>query len=280
MKIIANTFANNTASATRVISGAIRKIVLCFLGLVLLVPAMADNTASADQIREASDDLVLVAGATGRTGRELVSVLLAEGYRVRAFVRNLDTARPKLGPDVEYAVGDVRQRETIDAALDGVTAMIVTIGASPYAPSNGPEFVDYGGVKALAEAATDAKLRQYVLVSSAGVTQTDDHADFMNKSYDNILIWKYKGEQAVRKGSVPYTIVRPGGLTQGAGGETALRFLQGDEIQGKVTRADVARVSVAALGLVEAQGKTFELFGGEGPASTDFRSQFAAVEAD
>jgi uncharacterized protein YbjT (DUF2867 family) len=280
MKIIANTFANNTASTTRVISGAIRKIVVCLVGLVLLVPALADNTDSDDQIREASDDLVLVAGATGRTGRELVSVLLAKGYRVRAFVRNLDTARPKLGPDVEYAVGDVRQRETIDAALDGVTAMIVTIGASPYAPSNGPEFVDYGGVKTLAEAAADAKLRQYVLVSSAGVTQTDDHADFMNKSYDNILIWKYKGEQAVRKGSVPYTIVRPGGLTQGAGGETALRFLQGDEIQGKVTRVDVAQVCVAALSLVEAQGKTFELFGGDGPASTDFRGQFAAVEAD
>jgi len=93
-------------------------------------------------------------------------------------------------------------------------------------------------------------------------------------------MWKFKGEEAVRNSGVPYTIVRPGGLTDEPGGETSLDFRQGDDRQGRVSRADVARVLVAALSLPEAQNKTFELFGGEGPPSIELQSQFAAMEED
>lgn len=238
--------------------------IICFIALVLAAPALAD-------------DLVLVAGATGRTGQKVVSELLAKDYRVRAFVRDIDRAKEKLGSEIEYAEGDVRQRDTIDDALEGVTALISSIGASLDDPGNGPEFVDYGGVRNLVEAAADANLRHFVLVSSGGVTH-EDHA--LNKRFNNVLIWKFKGEEAVRDSGVSYTIVRPGGLTDEPGGEKSLEFVQGDDRQGRVPRADVARVLVAALSLPEARNKTFELFGGEGPPSTELQSQFAAVEED
>ena len=257
--------------------GPVRDIVVCFIALVLLVPALAEDSESVGRTSNSVSDLVLVAGATGRTGQEVVRELLAKGYRVRAFVRNIDAARVTLGAEIDYAVGDVRQRETIDAALEGVTAMISAIGASRDDPGNGPEFVDYGGVKNLAEAAADAELSQFVLVSSAGVGREDKA---LNQMFGNILLWKYKGEEAVRDSGVPYTIVRPGGLSNEPGGEKSLVFLQGDDYQGRVSRADVARVLVAALGLAEARNKTFELFGGEGPTSMDLRSQFAALRAD
>ena len=243
---------------------SICRTVVCLIAIVVTAPVLAS-------------DLVLVAGATGRTGQKVVTELLANDYSVRAFVRDAGLAREKLGSDIEYAEGDVRQRETIDAALDGVAAIISAIGASRDDPSNGPEFVDYGGVRNLAEAAADAGLNQIVLVSSAGVGREDSA---LNRMFGEILMWKFKGEEAVRNSGVTYTIVRPGGLTGEPGGEKSLEFVQGEDRQGRVPRADVARVLVAALSLAEARNKTFELFGGEGPPSMDLQTQFAAMEED
>lgn len=222
-------------------------------------------------------ELILVAGATGRTGVEIVRELQASGYRVRAFVRDIDRAREKLGADVEYALGDVRDRATIDAALDGVGALISAIGAGRGDPSNGPEFVDYGGVKNLAEAAAAADLRQMVLVSSGGVTQ-EDH--ILNKMFDNVLLWKFKGEEALRSSGVTYTIVRPGGLTNAPGAELEVLFRQGDKESGAIPRADVARVCVAALNSEDARNKTFEIISGKNPPASNFAESFAGLAPD
>ncbi len=222
-------------------------------------------------------ELILVAGATGRTGAEIVRELQVAGYRVRAFVRDMERAREKLGDDVEYALGDVRDRATIDGALDGVGALISAIGAGRGDPSNGPEFVDYGGVKNLAQAAAAADLRRMVLVSSGGVTQ-EDH--ILNKMFDNVLLWKFKGEEALRTSGAAYTIVRPGGLTNAPGAEFEVLFLQGDKESGAIPRADVARVCVAALDSEDARNKTFEIISGKNPPSADFSESFARLAPD
>jgi len=224
-----------------------------------------------------SAELVLVAGATGRTGTEVVTELLANGYRVRAFVRDVDKAREKLGEGIEYAHGDVREVATIETALEGVDALISAIGAGRGDPSNGPEFVDYGGVRNLADASAAAGLRQVVLVSSMGVTQ-EDH--ILNKMFNNVLSWKFKGEEALRASGVAYTIVRPGGLTNAPGGEFEVVFRQGDKEASAIPRVDVARVCVAALGSGDALGKTFEVNSGKNPPSVELADSFAALAKD
>ena len=253
--------------------------------LPLLALLLAATTASGqdDEIRmeplesAAEGELVLVAGATGRTGSEIVRELQASGYNVRAFVRDIDKAREKLGDDVELAQGDVREPDSIAAALDGVDALISAIGAGRGDPSNGPEFVDYGGVRNLAAAATAANLRQMVLVSSGGVTQ-EDH--ILNKMFDNVLLWKFKGEEALRGSGVPYTIVRPGGLTNAPGREVEVLFMQGDKDSGAIPRVDVARVCVAALGSEAALNKTFEIISGKNPPAASFNESFAKLQGD
>jgi uncharacterized protein YbjT (DUF2867 family) len=257
---------------------SIRYTAVCLIALVFGVSAFAEHHESDGEEATADKGLVLVAGATGRTGRETINELLSKGYTVRAFVRNIESAREKLSADIELAEGDVRNRDSIDAALSGVSAVISTIGSGPGDPSNGPEFVDYGGVKNLVEGAADAGATQFVLVSSRGVTQVNQR---LNKMFSNILIWKYLGEEAVRNNGIAYTVVRPGGLTDEAGGEHAFNIQQGDtEGEGRIARADVARVVVAALSMPEARGKTFEVVSDEGPAPASLRDQFAALEAD
>ena len=226
----------------------------------------------------AASDLVLVAGATGGTGQQVVRELNAAGYRVRALVRDPASARGVLGDTVEYATGDVRERATIDAALKGVRYAISAIGATRKDPANGPEFVDFQGVRNLAEAAAAAKLDQLVIVSSAGVTQKDH---VLNRMFDNVLIWKGRGEDAVRASGVPYTIVRPGGLTDKPGGQSGVRLEQGDKGTGFIPRADVARVCVAALKSPAARNRTFELYSAPSASpETDWDAAFGKLAAD
>lgn len=249
----------------------IRFALLAVLGLGLLA-CSGSQAVSADGNR-----LVVVAGATGGTGRALVSSLLDEGYTVRALVRDEPRARIVLGDKVEYVEADVRDYASLEPVVAGARYLISAIGSTRSDPENSPEAVDFGGVRNLALAAADAGVAQFVLVSSAGVTQ-EDH--FLNKAFDNVLIWKFRGEEALRESGVPYTIVRPGGLVNTPGGIEALVFAQGDTTAGRISREDVALICVAALGLPEAINKSFETYSSETAGANDWTEMFAALERD
>jgi uncharacterized protein YbjT (DUF2867 family) len=258
----------------------IRRLLTVFSTVMALAFALsACETVSTGTAagQDAGSQLVVVAGATGGTGRALVRNLREQGYAVRVFVRDTDKARVVLGDEVQYFEGDVRDSATIVPALAGAHYVISSIGSSRLDPSNGPEAVDFGGVKNLAEASAAAGIKQFVLVSSAGVTQ-EDH--FLNKVMNNLLIWKFKGEEALRTAGVPYTIVRPGGLVNKPGGTDALVFAQGDTTAGVINREDVALICIAALGNASALGKTFETYSSEQAGGNDWSAMFGVLSAD
>ena len=222
---------------------------------------------------------VLVVGATGQTGQLIVNELVASGYEVRALVRDTAKARKTLGDKVELVVGDVKDPATLEAAFAGTDAVISAVGARAAKGPDRPEAIDYQGVKNLVDAAVDAKSRQFVLVSSRSVTQPDNP---LNKLFGNVLTWKLKGEDALRASGVPYTIVRPGGLINGAGGDQDILFEQGDPVRAetRITRADLARICVQALKYPEARNRTFETNAQPGAPVTDWRTKFASLKPD
>jgi uncharacterized protein YbjT (DUF2867 family) len=222
---------------------------------------------------------VLVAGATGQTGQLIVRELLASGYEVRALVRDTAKARQTLGEKVELVQGDVKDPTTLAAAFSGTDAVISAVGARGAKGPDRPEAIDYQGVKNLVDAAVTARSQQFVLVSSRSVTQPENP---LNKLFGNVLIWKLKGEDALRASGVPYTVVRPGGLTNGPGGDKEVVFEQGDTVsaQTTITRADVARICVQALRYPEARNRTFETSARPGPPVTDWQAKFAALKPD
>jgi uncharacterized protein YbjT (DUF2867 family) len=247
---------------------------------LLAGPAVAADAAAAVKSGTGPAAVVLVAGATGGTGREVVRQALASGYRVRVLVRDEARARPVLGDDIEYAVGNVLEPATLGRALQGVDYVVSALGSnSQKEPENRPERVDYGGVKSLAEAASRAGVKHFVLVSSMGVTQPDH---YLNKAFDNILTWKLKGEDALRASGLRYTIVRPGGLRDEPGGKAGISAMQGDPkgIRAGIPRADVAAVCVNALGRADADRKTFEIVSGVEGERVDWASFFAGFAAD
>ena len=256
---------NRASLMAKVLATSILLLALCVAG------CSSTGTAANDS------RTVLVAGATGGTGRPLVRNLLAQGYTVTALVRDEKKARTVLGDDVSYAVGDVRDIASISAALAGNSYVISAIGSTRSDKDNSPEAVDYMGIKNLADAAARANIRQFVLVSSSGVTQ-EDH--FLNKMLDNVLIWKFKGEEALRASGVPYTIVRPGGLVNKPGGSESLVFAQGDTTAGTIAREDVALICIAALQEPAAVNKTFETYSSGESGRNEWPAMFGALAKD
>lgn len=224
----------------------------------------------------AAGDTVLVAGASGATGRPLVKMLVEQGYVVRALVRDPAKATD-LGAGVTVVQGDVTQPATLAAATKGAKYVVTAIGAKK--PST-PEQVDYQGVVNLVDAAKAAGVQHFVLMSSIGAGNTDPAVP-LNKMFGMVLVWKGKGEDHLRQSGVPYTIVRPGGLQVCEPGKTGLKIAPGDAaIRGLICRSDVARVMVDALTRPEAAGKTIALVGDKGAAPDAWKAAWADVPAD
>lgn len=228
----------------------------------------------------AGKPVLLVVGATGGTGQEIVAQALRQGYAVRALVRDVDKARTLFGGRIAYAVGDVREPRTLRAAMRGVDFVVSALGSNAQRdPENSAERVDYGGVRSLAEAAAAARVKHFVLTSSMGVTNPDHP---LNATLDGLLGWKLKGEEALRASGVSYTIVRAARLNNDPGSELGIRVLQGDprDVMGTIPRADVAAVLLAAVGREEAFGKTLEIMSDHERRPADWNRFFAGLAPD
>ena len=240
---------------------------------VVLATGLRAPTASA------AAELVVVAGANGRTGRLVVEQLLAaQKWTVRGLVHQGSKSELAPRPGLELRAVDVRDAHTLVAALAGATYLISTIGASGLSspPGNGPNEVDFQGVRNLAHAAQAAHVRQFVLVSSTGTGHADSHPSASMRPF---LKAKYAGEQALRASGVPYTIVRPGGLTDAAASGSIV-LAQGDTVTGRIARADVAAVCVAARGAPAALAKTVEVVSGASTPPGGWHERFAALQPD
>jgi uncharacterized protein YbjT (DUF2867 family) len=140
--------------------------------------------------------MILITGATGNNGQELVRQLTAMGQRVRALVRNPAKAANLQGPNVELAAGDFDQPETLDAALQGVEkAFLLTPVAERF-----PEWQ-----RAFIEAAQRAEVRLLVKFSGMGA-----HA----RSESELLRLHAQTDEILRNSGVPFTILQPNSFHQ------------------------------------------------------------------
>ncbi len=230
---------------------------LATAGLLWGSPVGADSSAET----VTPPMVVLVAGASGRTGRHVVAQLLEQGVEVRAMTRNIERAREKVSADFNWVEADVSQPATLIPALDGVTHVVGAMAASFRDPSNNPQQVDHQGVVNLTEAAKTAGVQRVILISSMSVTRTAEREPDRMRT---LLEAKLRGENYLRASELTYTVIRPGGLDMSPAGEDVLHIEQGDgDGYGMLSREDLARVVVECLTNPDAANKTFEVTGGE-----------------
>ncbi len=197
--------------------------------------------------------IVLVVGASGRTGRRLVRRLCLAGFKVRALVRNGSQRALVESDGVEVHVGDVTREEDARAAMSGAQFVVSALGSHSPTDRTHIELVEFTTIANLALLAKELDVQQFVLCSSMGVEIPD-----MIPPLAEILRQKRRGELALEGSGVPFTIIRPGGLTDapGGGGVAIARSLPGF---GTISRDDVAEVMTQALLQPEAKNKIAEI---------------------
>ncbi|ANT64929.1 MULTISPECIES: SDR family oxidoreductase [Prosthecochloris] len=224
---------------------------------------------------------VLVAGATGRTGRWVVERLAHYGIEHRLFVRSGSRAIELFGPEItdRLSIGSVENETDTASAVRNAHAVISALGGNVMDPNSPPpSAIDRDGVIRLAQHAATAGVSHFILISSLAVTKPEHP---LNK-YGQVLSMKLEAEDEIRRmfGSHGrhYTILRPGGLIDGAPLEHTMVFDTGDRIAtGKITRADVAEAAVESLWTEAARNLTFELIQGEEVQQESFAGNFAAL---
>lgn len=214
---------------------------------------------------------LLVVGATGSIGKRVVDVAIAEGYRVRALVRNKDKAS-EFDARVEVVVGQLTRWESLTEAVEGIDSIAFVHGT--YGSRETAELVDYGGVRNVLTALGKRHAR-IALMTTIGATDRRGSHD-----------WKRRGEWLVRASGLPYTVVRPAWFDCNGPDEHKLLMLQGDKPltgspkDGVISRRQLAEVLVRSLGSDAALRKTFELHAVKGSPQADLEPLFLALDVD
>ncbi len=205
---------------------------------------------------------ILIAGATGRTGRIIVQKLLAQGKKPHLLVRDLSEAKALFGDSPIYFQSDVREPNTLSPAMTEVDTVISAIGTRTPVGKNCPKHVDYEGVANLVHVAKANGIRRFILISSIAVTRPDHPLN----CFGRILDWKKKGEEVLRQSGLDYAIIRPGGLLNTPGGNCTLIVDQGDRLSGTISREDVAEICLMAAHYPQPLQVTFEVIQSEHPS--------------
>ena len=194
--------------------------------------------------------MILVAGSTGVLGFEICRRLRERGKSVRALVRNTSApqkvdALKKLG--AEIVTGDLKDPASLDAACEGVDAVISTVTAITTAkPGDSFDATDGHGNINLVDAAKRAGVQQFVFVSF----ETDEMPDAP------LVQAKRQAGVHLQESGMAYTILQPALFMESwlgpmlfADPATATAKVYGDrEVKFRyVAVADVAEVAAQSI---------------------------------
>lgn len=200
---------------------------------------------------------VLIVGANGHIGRRLLQQMSSGPHQSQAMIRSAEQATElrELGAD-STVVADLEK--DVQPALDGCDAVIFTAGSGGKGGTEKTDAVDRDGAIAVIDAAKEAGVERFVMVSSMGA----DTPEQGSHDLQHYLRAKQAADNHLRESGLQYTIVRPGALTndRGSGKVDVAKHLGR---QGSVPRDDVAAVLLQVLDADNTHGKQFELLAGE-----------------
>jgi uncharacterized protein YbjT (DUF2867 family) len=194
--------------------------------------------------------MILVTGATGNNGTEIIKRLAAKNVQVRVMVRNHNRASAIEVPNVEIVEGDFDRPETLLKALAGVERAFLLTHSSERAEAQQIAFIDAAqksGVKQI------IKLSQFAADANSPVRFLRYHAAV---------------EATLQSSGIAYTLLRPNLFMQGLlnfrssiATQSSFYAAAGDAKVSVVDVRDIADVAVAALTESGHEGKIYDLTG-------------------
>lgn len=199
---------------------------------------------------------LLIIGASGGTGKELVQQGLEQGHSVKAFVRNPDSL--KLNHDrLTLVQGDVLDYASVKRAMEGSDAVLSALGHSRWFI---PTSILSEGTKNIIAAMKIQNVKRFICETSLGV---GDSRGKLGLYYTIFVIPfityfyfrdKKRQEQLIKASGLDWTIVRPGRLTNGKKRGT---YRHGTEPGNYIVTLSVSRADTADFMLKQLNDDTY-----------------------
>lgn len=204
---------------------------------------------------------VLVVGANGTTGKKVVHQLAeSDNYSPVAMVRKEEQVGQFKDKGIKTVLADLEK--DVSHTGNNIDKIVFAAGSK----GKNLKAVDLEGAKKMVEVGRKADIKKFVMLSTMGADQPDSVP-----SLKDYLIAKQKADDFLKASLLPYSIVRPGALTDEAGtGKIRAQKSLGE--QGSIARDDVAKALVASLNNDVARDTTYEILSGSDHIETALNS--------
>lgn len=222
--------------------------------------------------------MILVVGATGMLGGEIVRGLVERGEPVRALVRDVSGETTLRQSGAEPVWGDLKDRASLAAACEGATTVITTANSAARGGPDNVETVELEGSRRLVEAAEQSGVEHFIFVSAQG-EDPDSPVPFLRA--------KGLTSQLLRRSGMGYTVLLPDfymdvwiplvvfGPVEA--GRPVLIVSGGRRAHYCVAVGDVAGFAVGSVGNDAAVNRDFLIGGPEALSWSDIISTFERV---
>jgi uncharacterized protein YbjT (DUF2867 family) len=232
--------------------------------------------------------MILVVGATGVVGGMITRRLLEEDKEVRVLVRRdspssqlvqhglATSAEELIEAGAQPVHGDLRDRASLEAAVEGVETVITTANSAMRGGADNPQSVDLEGNRNLIEAARAASVEHFIFVSLLGA-DPNNPAPFVQA--------KAQSESALRESGLEYTILAPTAYMEiwpamvvgmpALQGRPVTLVGEGRRSHSFVSNRDVAAFGVAVVDRPEARNQYLAI---GGPEPLSWRDVVATYE--
>lgn len=181
---------------------------------------------------------ILLLGATGRTGQEVLGLALARGFRVHALVRNPDKL-PYRGQNLKIFQGDARDPKDLSAAMNGAGQILSCLNISrksdfPWSSLRTPLDFLSETMKNILYVAKVQGVKRLVFTSAWGVAESRPFipgwfAWLIDNSNISAAYLEHERQEALVKASdMDWTIVRPVGLINSSCARSTRVFLENE----------------------------------------------------
>ncbi|KAK4591296.1 hypothetical protein RGQ29_021473 [Quercus rubra] len=198
-----------------------------------------DDQSEVEEVRDA----VLVSDGDSEIGQMVILSLIVKRTRVKALVKDKQTALEAFGTYVESMVGDASDKKFLKKALRGVRTIIC--------PNEG-FLSNVEGLKGV---------QHVVLLSQLSAYRGSGGIQALMRS--NARKLAEQDESLLMASGIPYTIIRAGLLQSTPGGQQGFSFEEGSAARGNLSKEDAAFICVQALDVVPQRGFIFEVVNGD-----------------
>ena len=204
---------------------------------------------------------VLVVGANGQIGQHLIHLLKgSDTHSARAMVRKEEQVEKFKDMSVEAVLADLEGSvDDIVNAAEGCDAIVFAAGSGGNTGADKTILIDLDGAAKTIEAAEQAGVERFIMVSSMLSNDRDKWGDSM--SY--YMAAKHHADKILERTDLNYTIIRPGMLNNEAG--TGNVEIAKEQDIAEVPREDIAQTIYYALGMENTFKRSFDVVAGGTP---------------